>query len=59
MTYDFDNPPNRRNTASLKWEKYQEHDVIPLWVADMDFVSAPEILDALHQRANHGCSATP
>ena len=54
MTYNFDNPPRRQGTASLKWEKYRKQDVIPLWVADMDFVSAPEIVEALQGRATHG-----
>ena len=54
MTYNFDNPPPRHHTASLKWEKYTNSDVIPLWVADMDFASAPEIVTALQRRVSHG-----
>ena len=54
MTYNFDNPPGRRHTASLKWEKYANSNVIPLWVADMDFASAPEIVEALQGRVGHG-----
>ena len=54
MQYHFDTPVERRNTASLKWEKYKDSDVLPFWVADMDFESAPEIRDALKKRLEHG-----
>ena len=54
MTYDFTNCPDRSGTGSLKWERYSGRDVLPMWVADMDFVSAPEIVAALQQRAAHG-----
>jgi cysteine-S-conjugate beta-lyase len=52
--FDFDTPIDRRNTASMKWEKYGNPDVIPMWVADMDFACAPAILKALHRRVDHG-----
>ena len=45
---------DRRGTASLRWEKYRDRDVIPLWVADMDFPAPPAVLEALHQRIEHG-----
>src|SRR4030067_2281432 len=51
--YDFDQVIERRGTDSNKWQRYGD-DVIPLWVADMDFVSAEPILQALHQRLDHG-----
>jgi cystathionine beta-lyase len=54
MTFDFDAPPDRRRTASLKWEKYAGRDVIPLWVADMDFSSPEPVHQALQQRIAHG-----
>lgn len=54
MTYDFDTPVNRRQTGSLKWEKYSDTDILPLWVADMDFKTAPEILEAIKSRLSHG-----
>ena len=54
MNYDFTNCPDRRGTGSLKWERYPGRDVVPMWVADMDFLSAPEITAALQQRAAHG-----
>ncbi len=52
--FDFDTPVDRRGTASLKWDRYGGRDVIPLWVADMDFRSPPAIMEALQQRAAHG-----
>ena len=53
-TFDFDTVPERRATDSQKWQKYAGRDVLPLWVADMDFKSPPAILDALHRRVDHG-----
>ena len=53
MAVDFDTVIDRSNTSSLKWEKFDK-ETIPLWVADMDFQAAPEILEALHQRIDHG-----
>ncbi len=52
MRYDFDQVRERRGTDSVKWRRYGE-DVIPLWVADMDFISAEPITQALHQRIEH------
>lgn len=54
MTFDFDTPIDRRGTDSQKWQKYAGRDILPLWVADMDFKSAPAILAALHERVEHG-----
>lgn len=54
MNYDFHTCPDRRGTGSLKWERYTGRDILPMWVADMDFSSAPEIITALGQRAAHG-----
>ena len=54
MTYDFTSCPARHRTGSLKWERYSGRDVLPMWVADLDFVSAPEIVAALQERAAHG-----
>ena len=53
MVYDFDTPINRRNTDSLKWDIYKGRDVLPMWVADMDFASPPEVIAALHKRVDH------
>lgn len=52
--YDFDTVPERRDTDSQKWQKYAGRDVLPMWVADMDFASAPPIIEALHKRVDHG-----
>jgi cystathionine beta-lyase len=52
MNYDFDKPVERRGTDSFKWRRYGD-DVIPLWVADMDFVSPEPIIRALHERVDH------
>ena len=38
----------------MKWRRYADRDIIPLWVADMDFASPPAVLDALHERVSHG-----
>ncbi len=52
--WNFDEIIDRRGTASEKWDKYRDRDVIPLWVADMDFRSPPAVIDALHERVSHG-----
>lgn len=53
MPFDFDNAPDRRGSDSLKWGKYNGRDVIPMWVADMDFPAPPAVLTALRARADH------
>ncbi len=52
--FDFDTPIDRSGTASVKWNKYSGRDIIPMWVADMDFACAPAIVEALRQRIDHG-----
>jgi cysteine-S-conjugate beta-lyase len=52
--FDFDTAPDRSGTGSLKWDKYAGRDVLPLWVADMDFKSPPAVIEALQSRLNHG-----
>jgi cysteine-S-conjugate beta-lyase len=52
--FDFDAVIDRRGTGSEKWEKYAGRDVIPMWVADMDFRSPPAVIEALRQRTEHG-----
>jgi cystathionine beta-lyase len=54
ITFDFDTYIDRRDTGSIKWDKYKGSDIIPLWVADMDFCSPPAVIDALQQRIDHG-----
>lgn len=53
MPYSFDREINRRGTLSYKWDS-ADKDVIPLWVADMDFETAPVVKKALQKRVNHG-----
>jgi cystathionine beta-lyase len=53
MTYNFDQVIERRNTNSLKWTQYPP-DVLPLWVADMDFMTPEPIRDVLHATLEHG-----
>lgn len=52
MHYDFDHSPRRRDTDSLKWQRYGA--ALPLWVADMDFVSPEPVVTALAERVAHG-----
>ena len=52
--FNFDTAPDRSGTGSLKWAKYKGRDIIPLWVADMDFMSPPSVVKALHARVDHG-----
>ena len=54
MVFNFDTPIDRRNTGSMKWEKYKGKDIIPLWVADMDFRAPPAVIEALHNCVEHG-----
>src|SRR3954470_7645065 len=54
MTFDFDTVLERRGTDSQKWQKYAGRDVLPLWVADMDFKSSPAIIGALQERVAQG-----
>jgi cystathionine beta-lyase len=54
IEFDFDTPVDRRASASVKWDRYKGRDVIPLWVADMDFRSPPAVIAALHERIDHG-----
>ena len=58
MTYNFDEVPGRENSNCLKWDKREEvfgrSDVIPMWIADMDFSTPPFIIEALRERLNHG-----
>jgi cystathionine beta-lyase len=54
MKYNFDLLTERRGTNSVKWDESPSPDVIPLWVADMDFMAAPAIQEALRRRMEHG-----
>lgn len=50
---DFDEVIDRRGTGSLKWDRYAGREVLPMWVADMDFAVCPAITQALHERIGH------
>ena len=52
--YNFDEIIDRRGTSCNKWEYNIPEDVIPMWVADMDFETVPEVQEALVQRVAHG-----
>ncbi len=52
--FDFDTIVDRSGTDSAKWDRYKGRDVIPMWVADMDFRSPPAVIRALHERVEHG-----
>ena len=58
MTYDFDAPVERRGTDSLKFDRAEARgrssELLSLWVADMDFPTAPEVVQAIRERASHG-----
>lgn len=55
MTYNFDKTIERRGTNCVKWDEFSTPDIIPLWVADMDFETAPCVQQALMARIQHGC----
>ena len=52
--FDFDTVIDRRGADAIKWNRYAGRDVIPLWVADMDFAAPPAVLEALQKRIGHG-----
>ena len=53
MKYHFDEIIERRNTGCVKWDEKTDSNIIPLWVADMDFAVAPAIQEAIKRRAQH------
>jgi cystathionine beta-lyase len=54
MKYNFDTEIDRRSSGSVKWNKYAGRDIIPMWVADMDFRTPEAITDAMHRHLDHG-----
>lgn len=54
MKYDFDTPVDRRGSNSVKWDDSLDPDILPMWVADMDFRTLPNIVEAIKKRADHG-----
>lgn len=51
---DFNRVIDRRNGDSIKWRKYGGRDILPMWVADMDFAAPPVVLETLYRRIEHG-----
>lgn len=54
MKYDFDKIISRKGTNSCKWDSIATDDILPMWVADMDFQTAPAIIEAIQRRVSHG-----
>ncbi|QVK23160.1 aminotransferase class I/II-fold pyridoxal phosphate-dependent enzyme [Shewanella dokdonensis] len=54
MSFDFDEPVQRRGSHSYKWDSAEDDGMLPMWVADMDFRTAPAIIEALQARVAHG-----
>ena len=54
MKYNFDEIISRRHTNSVKWDLADDPEVLPMWVADMDFKTAPEIVEAISEKVSHG-----
>lgn len=61
--YNFDEYIERRNTSSMKWdlvgERFGDPDLLPYWVADMDFKSPPEVIEAIEEKLKHGVLGYP
>ena len=57
--YDFDEPIPRRGTNSVKWDEEPAADILPMWVADMDFRTAPCVVEALRRRGEQVPLAGP
>ena len=53
MTHNFDKLIERRGTGCVKWDEIPDKDIIPMWIADMDFPVAPAIQEAIKRRASH------
>jgi len=54
MPIQFGPAINRAGSDSIKWKRYANQDILPMWVADMDFHVAPEIVQAINERSDHG-----
>ncbi|TDW49145.1 cystathionine beta-lyase [Flavobacterium sp. 270] len=54
MDYNFDEIIDRKNTNAIKWDASSSTDILPMWIADMDFKTAPEIIEVLQNRVSHG-----
>lgn len=58
MKHNFDRVVDRKNTNCVKWDFTSDFfgcsDILPMWVADMDFEAPPAVVDAIKRRAEHG-----
>ncbi|WP_373895242.1 hypothetical protein [Virgibacillus sp. CBA3643] len=58
MIYDFNQVINRYNTNSVKWDKteklFGDKDILPMWIADMDFACPKPVINAIKERTEHG-----
>jgi cystathionine beta-lyase len=54
MFINFDRPPDRRSVPGEKWGRYAGRDILPMWVADMDFPAPQPVLEAISERVRHG-----
>ena len=54
MKYDFDTIIDRIETRSTKWLKFDDPNILPMWVADMDFQCPPEVIEAIKKRVDQG-----
>ncbi len=54
IVFDFDTVIDRSGTGSLKWQNFERGNILPMWVADMDFASPPAVIEALSKRIEHG-----
>ena len=54
MAFDFDTPTNRLATDSIRWDSFNSKEVLPLWLADMDFKSPPCVIEAVSNRVQQG-----
>ena len=52
--FDFETPLNHQQNFSVKWSKYPNKNILPLWIADSDYKTAPAVIDALQERVSHG-----
>ena len=59
MAFNFDSCPERSGTDSTKWHRYADKDIIPCWIADMDFTAPPAVVEAVQARAAHGVYGYP
>ncbi len=51
--FDFDREIDRRGTDSIKWDKYPDRDILPMWIADTDFAAHPAIVESMRERLEH------